>query len=304
MPWEQGESISFVIRLNMIESVRSSDRYIYHYTKPETAIDFILPNGNLRFSPFRETNDPKESKEWFFEYGSNEGRDFAKYNAAQLSAWLSSTLKDSAQLLCFSGDKEGLSGNHLQDIFSRGFCKPRMWAQYANNHTGICLVFDRARLTQEVESQLGTHGQILKGEVEYYDQGIARKLFDHREQEFMINIDHLEKVGRSNYVADHFSTHYRRLFFEKMSDWKDENEWRYLIHTQDSESKYVEYRSSLVGLMFGENTQDDVIEKAMTITKGRGLRYMGLKWRNSSPWYDYGNLRYLGMSPKPKRYGG
>jgi len=174
-----------------------------------------------------------------------------------------------------------------------------MWAQYASNHTGICLVFDKEQFTQEVESQLGATGQILKGNVEYYDQGIARRLFDQSEQEFMINLDHLEKVGKSRYVADHLSTHYRRLFFEKMSDWRDENEWRYLIHTKDSEPKYVEYRSSLVGIMFGENTRDDVVESVMAITKGRALRYMGLKWRNSSPWYDYGNLRYLGVSLKP-----
>lgn len=73
----------------------------------------------------------------------------------------------------------------------------------------------------------------------------------------MINLDHLEKVGKSRYVTDHLFTHYRRLFFKKMSDWRDENEWRYLVHAQDSEPKYVEYRTSLVGIMFGENTRDD-----------------------------------------------
>lgn len=38
---------------------KDSAEYIYHYTKSETAIDFILKNKNLRFSSFNETNDPK-----------------------------------------------------------------------------------------------------------------------------------------------------------------------------------------------------------------------------------------------------
>ena len=49
----------------------------------------------------------------------------------------------------------------------------------------------------------------------------------------------------------------------------------------------------MVGLTFGENTEDKVVQDLMDLTKSWGLRYMGLKWKNSSPWYDYANLRYL-----------
>src|SRR5690606_25645681 len=107
------------------------------------------------------------------------------------------------------------------------------------------------------------------------------------EQEFMVDIDCLETFGRSKYVVYHMCAHYRRLFFEKMSDWRDECEWRYLLHTDDTEAKYVEYRSSLVGIVFGENTSVDVVDNAKSLTRGQGLHYISLVWRNSSPWYVF-----------------
>lgn len=277
----------------MIEKVTSSDQFIYHYTKASTALEYILKNRTLRFGKYNNTNDPKETKKWEFDLGRNENRDLGKYNMRELSRWLSSELKHKTRLTCFSMDSGPLKGNHMQDIFKRGFCKPRMWAQYAENHTGVCLVFHHEKLSKLTNSAFGANNLIISGPVKYVNRSVIRNLNNPDDQQYTINVDHLETIGPKAYAEAHLKTHYQRLFFEKMTDWKDEAEWRYVVFTTTEDDLYLDIKDSLAGIMFGENTQEIMIQNIMEQTECWDLKYMGLKWKNCSPWYDYGNLRYV-----------
>jgi hypothetical protein len=276
----------------MIENFTSSEKYLYHYTTMEAAIDHIITSRTLKMGKYTETNDPKESKCWQFSLGTNESRDLGQYNTSELSEWLSSALKGKAKLACFSMDAEELSGSHMEDIFNRGFSKPRMWVQYADEHTGVCLVFDRQRLTDAITSGIFDEDAVLHGPVMYLNRSIVRRLFSPDDQQYTINIDYLDRVGREAYVDAHMRSHYKRLFFEKMADWRDESEWRCVVFSETEEDLYVDYKDSLVGVMFGENSDERAIQGLIDATESWGIRYMGLKWKNCSPWYDYGNLRY------------
>ena len=132
----------------MIIGFKESGKFLYHYTKLETAKEKILAEGKLRFSRLWETNDPKEKRDWEFGMGSNENADLGKYNLSSLSGQLSEGIKKNTHILCFCQDADGLTGDHLKDIFLRGFARPRMWAQYGGNHQGVCLVFEKYRLGQ------------------------------------------------------------------------------------------------------------------------------------------------------------
>jgi hypothetical protein len=127
----------------MIHGLTSTARYIYHYS-PFAKV--ILNNRTLKFGMYTKTNDPKESKDWMFEVGSNEGVDVGCYNMDELGSWFSRELKAKTRLACFAMDAEPLTGTHFIDIFNRGFCKPKMWAQYADRHRGVCLVFDFSKI--------------------------------------------------------------------------------------------------------------------------------------------------------------
>lgn len=59
----------------MVVNVRDHTKYLYHYTDAKTAIEFILKNRTLKFGPYTGTNDPKERKNWLFDFGTNQGRD-------------------------------------------------------------------------------------------------------------------------------------------------------------------------------------------------------------------------------------
>lgn len=285
----------------MIENVSSVEMYLYHYTKAKTALG-ILQNRTLCLGNYTKTNDPKESKAWAFGLGSNEERDLGKYNTLETSRWLSTELKLRAKLACFSMDRAPLTGNHLLDVHNRGFCKPRMWTQYsvdpkdAEGRLGVCLVFDRQKLLAQVKSQFGQNSLVITGPVQYIDRNLVRGLEDH---EYMIDVDALESLGKTAYVNMHMRKHYGPLFFEKMLDWRDEAEWRVVVFSNLEKELNLSLEDSLVGIMFGENTGEEMTQLIMALTSSWNIEYMGLKWKNSTPWYDYNTFRYM---PSVKKF--
>ena len=78
-----------------------------------------------------------------------------------------------------------------------------------------------------------------------------------------------------------------------MTDWRDESEWRCVVFSDSEDDLYLDIKDIIYGIMFGENKDERMIQKIMEQTESWRLKYMGLKWKNCSPWYDYGNLRYL-----------
>ena len=42
------------------------DRYVYHYTSRDTALQHILATGKIRLGSLSKTNDPHETKSWRF----------------------------------------------------------------------------------------------------------------------------------------------------------------------------------------------------------------------------------------------
>ncbi len=209
-----------------------------------------------------------------------------------LGAWFSAQLKANARVACFSLDTPPLSGYHLSDIFKRGFCKPRMWAQYAGRHTGACLVFDYQKLQRIVEVQFPSPFLVIGGPMQYMDRDILLRRDDTA---YVINIDYLERMGKAEYVKWHLLTYYKRLFFEKMTDWQDEREFRWMIFGSHTDDLYVKFEDALVGIVFGEESDESEVSEIMKMTSDTGLRYSGLKWKNCSPWYDFGNLKYIGF---------
>jgi Protein of unknown function (DUF2971) len=269
----------------MLENFNNSSKYLYHYTSAHTALNHILKKKSLRFGVYTKTNDPKEAKTWQFKLGSYLDRDLSAYRMEELSPWLSDQIKGHARLLCFSTDRHPLQGDHTVDIFRRGFCKPRMWAQYAERHTGICLVLNRERLMEKIKEQIGKGNLVVSGPVKYVDQGIACDLF--RDRQYLIDVDAIESSGRAAYPEIHLRTHWKNLFFEKMTDWRDEGEWRCVVFASSEVDLYVAYENALAGIVFGEDTSPEMIQSVIDITAGAHLRYVGLKWKNCSPWYDY-----------------
>lgn len=273
----------------MIIGFQTPDRLLYHYTSIENAKDYILKNRTLKFGAISQTNDPKETKNWRFTLHTMGSSDLSRHDLQDLSARFTSALKSRTKVVCFSRDSQPLSGDHTRDIFQRGWSKSRMWAQYAAKHTGVCLVFERQKLDHQVCRAFGFDAILYRGDVAY----VNRSLLPHwHEGDFVINVDHLEKIGFERYVNAHFRTYVRQLFFEKMVDWRDEAEFRWIGIAPSEADVFVNISDSLVGVLFGDSAREADIKAIIEMTEDIRLEYMGLKWSNSTPWYDFGNFIY------------
>lgn len=282
--------------MSIIYAVRDSDRYVYHYTDAHKALQFILKDRTLLLNGFSNTNDPKESKEWNmipFTMQQNPGSDFVE---SKLHKEVASRLKASAYLSCFCSDLPNLTGDHTEDILKRGLARPRMWAQYADKHRGFCLVFDKAVLLQKIQEQV-PRSSIFHGRVSYIDRSWINRLDPHA---FRVEYDQLVQIGLEKYCLLHMKRYAKELYFDKLSDWRDEHEWRIVVLSPNRSPPLIRFEEALVGVIHGDSTPEEISKAAVSLTPGRAIEHTGLKWQNHCPWYDLGNAMWHNNSFKPK----
>ena len=116
---------------------------LYHFTNYKVALEYILPKLELKANILLHTNDPRETHLCAFqsrnipydilfpELTDNIDRMFC----------LGRYIKSQVQVICFSyGEK--FWNNEM------------MWAHYAGNHTGVCLVIDESSFIEENQNIL------------------------------------------------------------------------------------------------------------------------------------------------------
>ena len=156
-----------------------------------------------------------------------------------------------------------------------------MWAQYAENHAGVCLIFNREAIQHAVESTF-PHHHIYYGPVAYIDRGIVPNLST---SPYMINVDYLEQYGQQKYLEDHIYTHHKRLFFEKCNDWRNEVEYRWVLFGDEEQDLFFDFQSALRGIVFGASCLEGDIERIVSLCRQqrRPMWFEQLKWQGCAP---------------------
>ncbi len=198
---------------------------VYHYTTVKTARDYIVAQRKLKLGSIRKTNDPKETGNWKFTLGTNRGANLMEYYPEELSAKMTDALKEFTKVACFCQDTPPLTGDSIRDLFSRGWTKPRLWSHYASEYRGVCLAFNRTRLDAAIRNHFANRAHVFAGEVSYVNRSIP---YDWQ-GDFTIIREYLDSLGFDGYIQSHIEQSVRPLFFEKMADWRDEREFRWLV---------------------------------------------------------------------------
>jgi hypothetical protein len=177
----------------------------------------------LRLGALGQMNDPRESKDWHpplvfrgdLQLTENE---IDAFNRAV--AECKKRIRVAAFCLDQPFDEE-------YNRSRRGYSRPRMWAQYAENHKGVCIVMDRSGLDQAIHLRYPDQRDswVLAGKVEYVET--ARD--DPASRAIVLRDDHNIEAS----VQDHFRMLAARLFFVKQVDWRDENEYRWVYYDSD-----------------------------------------------------------------------
>ena len=204
------------------------DDIIYHYTKASTAIDYLFYNNQLKFSQARKSLDPIESRKahrstiWFGEEVGKDKSEIHLQEANELHLFVED-LEEKFYQICFCQNyisKNFLSENNIarfeghEEIF--GFTKPRMWDQYADKFTEVCIAFSKEKILSLNKNNL----DLIEGKVKYLNfQKISYKKVGD------IQGNHLKNVGKEKYQKQ-LEKLIKQSFFYKHIDYSGENEYR------------------------------------------------------------------------------
>jgi hypothetical protein len=256
---------------------------VCHYTGKEAAIS-ILSGKQINFSRLAACDDPRESKQWSFNFIGTEQR-FCLENYPEVPDIFSNYIRNNSRVLCFCGwnDEElDFSKNmvpHYREAYYRtGFARSRMWSQYGIRHTGICLVFDKTRLEKELESSFETNRKFC-GSVEY--QYYMESFVKARKIECRDIINH----GVDEALRMQIDANFHEYFFLKSMDYRDEHEYRLVVIQNDADSIGLSIESALMAVIVGvdfppeEYEHIDMIAQSFTSSVERWF----LSWQEGRP---------------------
>ena len=233
---------------------------VYHYTKRETTLERILPERTIQLGSLGRTNDPRETKEWGFSVMNPPNINttdinlfVAEMNELQNVAnhirlnewWVLSSSRDDVDLIPAKINQPDFTH------FKYGYARSRMWAQYAQNHAGICLELDGPAIHEAIQ-ETAQHGDIVFfGDIQYSDEwDVAGKI--QRLQAGEISYPDIHKMGIKDGLRHHIRSHHKSFFLEKSLDWKCETEFRWLVNSNSRQEPIrVDIGKALTSVIVG-----------------------------------------------------
>ncbi len=213
---------------------------LYHYSSASIAIEKILGTMKLRLSPLKKLNDPREYKELRFTLinASSNPLDYLK-----IQKKLNTLIKSRFKVVCFCESQ--FITEETEQVLRKGSSRARMWSQYGDNHSGICLAFSKTLIEEQVNRVL-YRDKIFLGKIEY-------KGCTHIDDQ-ILTLDFKEYLkNKNNYLFKHVSNYYKELFFIKNIDYRDENEYRIVYYENKPGYIFINIKNALKGIILGDN---------------------------------------------------
>jgi hypothetical protein len=208
-----------------------SDKHIFKYTSYDIG-EIIITSQLLKFNSPNFFNDPFDciTDLLYFDFeniGNDVLQDWNKMKSKCDFPEISTNIKEKA----YRNLTERKINESSICCFSLNMKNTVMWSHYANNHNGICLIFDRS---------------------------CNEPFADFSLERFSRN-----KVDYDNYVPINYLKSKRegieRLFFTKSADWEYEKEYRYVLKEKYGFVKFN--KQFLKGIIFGLNVNVENIER-------------------------------------------
>ena len=173
------------------------DGALFHFTKFESFLK-ILEDMTLLPSSFGNLNDMNEGNVNNMNMNNNF---LVMYNAEKY-------IKDRCRILSFSQNYD------IGGFGQEGTNHPAMWAHYAENSNGVCIVLDKDAFVKKNKEVLGKHF--------YKFEDIVYDIFNTPNDE-VINY-------KANTPEEFIMNNWKALFFMKHKDWENEDEhWLFIM---------------------------------------------------------------------------
>lgn len=252
-------------------------KFVYHYTRADTFADKILQSMTLRIGSFQSLNDPREAKTWPFKFYSR----FQAGNGMFTPTLFDQATKNVTQrtlVLCCSRDDPSVNKDADDVAIRSGYGHPRMWAQYADGHRGVCLVLDHELLHESIISQFGADN-LFFGPVEYLNTVRGPNSHLPRGGYDLVYLEDYVKYGLSKVMESHIRLFHKEMFFTKHQDWRDECEFRWVLRSENDTPLFVPISDCLHAVILGHDCPDDMTERIIELCRASNIPVYRAHWQ-------------------------
>jgi len=220
---------------------------LFHYTEKAKAVEKILKDNCFKFSTYKDSNDPYEYRSKYIGIGGWNWLDDTENYGFQILNEVEKVFNENPAYLayCMNRYSKGV-------LIHQGFLKSRMWSQYGENHSGVCLVFSKKKLIETIYKKFDSEDFLIyEGIVDYKDK------LGKSYSAFQIQLDWPESANNSPYniTVSHIDKYHTALFFRKLKEYIDETEYRIvLLRTNEQANIELDFdiTDSLMGIILGD----------------------------------------------------
>lgn len=236
--------------LDELSNFINPDDAIFHYTKKEIAMEYILNNKQLKFGFYHSTNDPHEYKQRLTSaFGCGDINESLYFESMHL---IDNTIQNTSFL------------SFCDNSNNTGYKKPRMWSQYGQNQAGICLVFSKKLLIKTIKKELSKNYTIYNKKMNYKK----------------IEID-----PSTESESEYIQSFYKNIFFQKHIDYKDESEFRIVLVQKNEKNTYkdlfIDISNSLKLIILGDNFPKVYLPTIKNLSLELNVEHKKLLWEDN-----------------------
>lgn len=275
--------------------VTSRGGTVYHYTRLDIGIDCIIARGEFQASPLSKTNDPYEFKQRAMgvSFGIVEQPRLPRLDVS--GRWLQ-LLDSQTKLLSFCMDSSGEPAE--ETAFAPGFAKPRMWAQYAANHSGVCIGFNTEKLLSGFDASGITtvHVDQIRPEIAI---ALPFAIYGHvgyglppRTGALALSNRELENGDLERLLLRKLLSRAREVLFTKAKDWSTENEYRVVVVSRNDGCEMFPVRDAIESVTLGARTLTEE-EDLFAILRPVQCHLYRMDWQGGVPRRGVRNEQYF-----------
>ena len=131
-----------------------------------------------------------------------------------------------------------------------------MWSQYGENHNGLCFVLSKSEIEKEIKRDFRKESFLTySGSINYSYK------FDEIYQNSMFHYNPINSNDPEEIAFKYIDKEYKRLFFRKYRDYRDENEYRFIIINKDSKLTNISIKlaSIIRGIIIGDHQSTNYV---------------------------------------------
>ncbi|AEV28361.1 Protein of unknown function (DUF2971) [Sphaerochaeta pleomorpha str. Grapes] len=250
------------------EIILSNDT-IFHYTTAKAAVEFILFNEELKMSLIKNSKDPFEAKsannpDYYsplslaYAYSENQ-----RINIERAEKYINRIASQSKHV-CFC--ENNYINGEIKSLNDCGFIKQRMWDQYGEHFSGVCLAFSLQELKKMSNKVYWKERQYLTYEEQIEISSIGLN------KEKLANEEQLNKKELKGKVLEYLN--------RKNIDYGGEKEIRAITFTNSM--KYLKIGNCLKSIIICADAMKNqfIINQIIDYAKKKEIEYFNLHWRD------------------------